>query len=117
MAALVFGVAGIPFTILFGAAWTEDHDVMLLALPLFFWACLAWLTALSSLSTLPSLLAGWGLLRYRSWARVLTMILSFCDLFSFPLGTALGTYSLWVLFHPETIRLFERGYRNRSYSY
>jgi hypothetical protein len=24
-----------------------------------------------------------------------------------PIGTAIGAYSLWVMFHPETVELFE----------
>jgi ABC-type glycerol-3-phosphate transport system permease component len=41
--------------------------------------------------------AGWGLLRYQSWARVLTLVLAFIALFHVPFGTALGVYTLWVL--------------------
>lgn len=46
---------------------------------------------------LPSLIAGYGLLKGTSWARVLTMILAVINLFNFPIGTALGVYSLAVL--------------------
>ena len=41
--------------------------------------------------------AGWGLLQRESWARMLTLVLSFFALFHVPFGTALGIYSLWVL--------------------
>ena len=42
-------------------------------------------------------LAGWGLLERRPWARVLAIVLSIFALFKFPIGTALGIYTLWVL--------------------
>lgn len=58
---------------------------------------------------LPGLLAGFGLLGYRQWARVLTIILSILNLFNFPIGTAVGIYGLWVLFNDETDRLFAEG--------
>jgi hypothetical protein len=66
---------------------------------------------------LPGLLAGWGMLSFRPWARVLNIVLCFFDLFHFPMGTALAVYSAWVLFHPETVRLFEPGSRSTPYSY
>lgn len=58
---------------------------------------------------LPSLLGGWGLLRRRSWARTLIIVLSIIDLFSFPIGTAIGGYSLWVLFQDDAREEFEYG--------
>lgn len=45
----------------------------------------------------PSIAAGVGLLRYRSWGRVLTLVLSVLRLLEFPLGTATAIYSFWVL--------------------
>jgi len=49
-------------------------------------------------------LAGWGLLRHESWARLLTIVLSFFALLHVPLGTALGIYSLWVLLPADSER-------------
>ncbi len=59
--------------------------------------------------SLPALIAGWGLLNMRRWARVLTLILSAFHLFHVPLGTALAVYSFWVLLKPETDDLFRLG--------
>ena len=56
----------------------------------------------------PSLIAGVGLLYFKPWARVLTIILSVIHLFSVPFGTALGIYGLWVLLQRETEPLFRR---------
>jgi hypothetical protein len=40
---------------------------------------------------------GIGLLQYRSWARIVALILSGLMLIGFPFGTAAGIYGLWVL--------------------
>jgi hypothetical protein len=45
---------------------------------------------------LPSLIAGWGLLNNRSWAMVLALVVGCLRLFSFPIGTAIGIYTIWV---------------------
>lgn len=41
--------------------------------------------------------AGYSLLTRRPWGRMLTIVLAVLALFKFPVGTALGIYSLWVL--------------------
>ena len=43
------------------------------------------------------MIAGGGLLARSPWARVLTIVLACISLIHFPLGTALGIYTLWVL--------------------
>jgi hypothetical protein len=58
------------------------------------------------LISLPGIIAGFGLLNYRPWARILTIILSAINLLNIPIGTALGVYGLWVLLSPVTERLF-----------
>ena len=42
-------------------------------------------------------IAGWGLLDRRPWARLLAIVLGCISLIHFPFGTALGIYTLWVL--------------------
>jgi uncharacterized membrane protein (DUF2068 family) len=54
---------------------------------------------------IPSLIAGIGLLKLRNWARVLAVVLAIVALTSFPIGTAAGVYTLWVLTHKETEQL------------
>lgn len=43
------------------------------------------------------LVLAWGLLERQPWARMLGIVLAFLALLRFPLGTALGIYTLWVL--------------------
>ncbi len=52
-------------------------------------------------------IGGAGLFSYRSWARILVMIVSAINCLNIPVGTAKGIYSLWVLMQAETIELFE----------
>jgi hypothetical protein len=55
----------------------------------------------------PALIAGIGLLQYRSWAQTLTLIVSVIHLFNIPFGTALGIYGLWVFLKDETKALIK----------
>jgi hypothetical protein len=55
---------------------------------------------------LVALLAGIGLRKWRPWARILTIILSILNLLSFPIGTAIGVYSLVVLFNADVVAAF-----------
>ena len=55
---------------------------------------------------IPGLLAGYGLLRFAPWARILTIVLAVFELIRFPFGTALGVYSLWVMLSAEGAALF-----------
>jgi hypothetical protein len=59
------------------------------------------------LLSLPRLIAGIGLLKHRSWARILTLVVSVLGLFDFPVGTGLGVYGLWVLTHRDASPLFQ----------
>lgn len=54
----------------------------------------------------PSVIAGIGLLKYQSWARILTIVVSGFHLLNFPIGTALGAYGLWVMLKPEVEAMF-----------
>lgn len=62
----------------------------------------------------PGMVAGIGLLRGASWARVLTIVVSALELLSVPFGTALGIYGLWAMVQPETERLLNGGARPRA---
>jgi hypothetical protein len=58
------------------------------------------------LMAVPGFIGGIGLLKYRRWARILVLILGCLNLFSVPLGTALGVYTIWVVMDDETVELF-----------
>ena len=52
--------------------------------------------------SVPSLIAGIGLLSFRPWAKTLMLVVSALHIFNVPLGTALGIYGFWVLLKDET---------------
>ncbi len=57
--------------------------------------------------SVPGIIAGIGLLHHREWARILTIVLSVLSLLNFPLGTAIGIYSIWALSQEETVTIFK----------
>lgn len=65
------------------------------------------LVAMLGIFSLPSLITGYGLLYFKSWARIVGIVLSAVSLINIPLGTAVGVYGLWVLLNKETERLFD----------
>jgi hypothetical protein len=51
---------------------------------------------------LPTLIAAFGLLTKKSWGVTFALIVGCIKLFSFPIGTALGVYSIWI--YSENVR-------------
>ncbi|MDT7779336.1 MAG: hypothetical protein QOC99_1848 [Acidobacteriota bacterium] len=58
---------------------------------------------------LPPILAGYAMLRRKSWARVAGIVSACLCAMSFPFGTALCVYSLWFLFGQEGERFYKGG--------
>jgi hypothetical protein len=58
------------------------------------------------LASLPGIAAGWGLIKFRPWGRILALVMSILALVLFPIGTLVGIYGLWVLLNKDTERLF-----------
>ena len=48
------------------------------------------------LFALPSIIGGMALLNKKKWGLTLVLVLGCFKLFSFPIGTALGVYTIWV---------------------
>lgn len=46
--------------------------------------------------SIPSIIGGIGLLNNKSWSLTLLLVLGCFKLFSFPIGTAIGIYTIWV---------------------
>jgi hypothetical protein len=96
---LVFGTA----TGIVGAN-ADPHDSAI-AIPIIGLAG-TMLVAFLLATSLPGLIAGIGLLKFRPWARILAIVLAVINLIHIPVGTAVGIYGLWVLFNKDTERLF-----------
>ena len=56
--------------------------------------------------SVPGIIGGIGLLKYKNWARYLVLLLAVLDLFMFPLGTAFAIYTFWALVQDETVAMF-----------
>lgn len=102
--ALIVAVFGLGMLGVAGVAAHEDPDAAI-ALSIIGVIGTVFVVLIGILS-IPSLAAGFGLLNYRPWARVVTIILSALQLTNIPLGTALGIYGLWVLLNQQTQPLF-----------
>lgn len=55
------------------------------------------------------IVAGYGMLNYKNWARILAIVLAILNLILFPIGTVIGIYTIWVGFKDETKALFATG--------
>jgi hypothetical protein len=98
----LFGAAGIP-----SGAWNENSGALLVA-P--FMAIIGFaIVLLVCVLSLPAFIGGLGLVKLKSWSRILMIVISIFHLFSIPIGTALGVYGLWVLFQPEAKHILEGG--------
>lgn len=104
-ALLILMAVGGAATAIGAAAPSEDAAIALPILGVTGMALVVFLMALA----LPGLLAGWGLLSFRPWARILTIVLSAIQLLNIPIGTVIGIYGLWVLLSKDTDRLFADG--------
>lgn len=56
--------------------------------------------------SVPGIIVGVGLIRFRPWARIAGIVLSALDLLHIPFGTIIGVYGLWALMQPQTEALF-----------
>ena len=98
---VVFGLGALGLA---SVAVHEDPEAAL-AIPII-GAIGTFLVVVIVILSITSIAAGFGLMKYRPWARILTIVLSALNLPSVPFGTALGIYGLWVLLNKETEPLF-----------
>jgi hypothetical protein len=63
----------------------------------------AWVSVLVAI---PAVISGWGLRGYHDWARMMGMVVAVMLVVSFPVGSLIGLYAIWVLLSPETEYLF-----------
>lgn len=56
---------------------------------------------------LPGLLTGYGLLKRKKWGYILGIVMGFLNLVNMPVGTAIGIYTLFVLFQDSASGYFE----------
>jgi putative Mn2+ efflux pump MntP len=97
---LVSAFLGTLFEFIIDKAKEEDAELVLQAVRTLVTGVIWVVTIFVSI---PSIIAGIGLLNKQRWALTLALILGCLKLISFPIGTAIGVYSIWV--YTETTRL------------
>lgn len=106
---LLLGFAGLAFAKAFlmggSGPWTHMHTGFPPAwVPMalhFGWAAVVLRTALAAI-------AGWGLLEYSDWGRIIAIVAAVLSLLKFPLGTALGIWTLVMLLGYRNSTLYEQ---------
>jgi len=105
-----FSILGLIFVIFVAFILTslgvviDDPEAMYII-----WAVLPAIGIVFGVLSILGIIGGIGLFTKSNWARILVLILSAIDLLNFPVGTALGIYTIWVLVQAETVALFEKG--------
>lgn len=99
---LTIGLLGLFYVFIFGAVIASaprQHDgpppEMFFGIIIFVMVILAVMTALFSI---PKVVAGYGLRKEKSWAKIWAIIASIMACMAFPLGTAVGVYGLVFIF-------------------
>jgi hypothetical protein len=65
-----------------------------------------WAGGIIAFFSIPEIIAGVGLIKRKEWGRILALVVSFFNLIWFPLGTALGVYSIIILLNDESVKIF-----------
>jgi hypothetical protein len=100
-----FYVIGRSFLPWFGRTFPSFAFPWFRTLPAF---GLWWVVMFLGFFGLVHLFLAWSLYEYKPWARILGLVLGFLALLRFPLGTALGIYTIWVLLPESSGQEYER---------
>jgi len=57
--------------------------------------------------SVPEILAGCALLKFKEWGRILALVVAFLNVIWFPIGTALSVYTFVILMNQEAMALFK----------
>ncbi|MEA3337204.1 MAG: hypothetical protein U9R25_14960 [Chloroflexota bacterium] len=97
---VLFGIAALMFMAGIGAASGDPEAFRILSVV----GLVA--GALMIVLGMPGIVAGYGLLRRKAWARILAMIVGFLSLANFPVGSAIGLYTFFVLMQESATDYF-----------
>ena len=93
MNALLVLIAAFVFVILMVVAAAAGDPDAAVILPIVAISVSGFLVVMSAVG----IFTGWGLLKRKSWARIVAIITGFLGLLNFPFGTIMGVYTIWVL--------------------
>ena len=94
---MMVGMTGIQ-SFMFYNIYSRSQEMGGLPPPPFLAAMFLVIGAFSVAMTIPSFVAGYALLRRRSWAKVAGIAGGVVAATSFPIGTAVAVYTFWFLF-------------------
>lgn len=106
---IVFGVlglmaAGIVFIAVAGGGLLSGDEEAILITSIVATS----VSSIIAIFSIPEIIVGWGILKMKSWGRLLGIIIAILDLLALPIGTAFGIYALWVLMNEETEQIFKQ---------
>ena len=107
---IVYGAIGIftgffLFMILFGVSFLPDMGY---TAPAILRAVGIGLGLFLTLLSIPEIFAGYGVLKGKEWGRILALVMSFLNVLSLPLGTALSIYTFVILIKEDSVRYFQK---------
>lgn len=98
-------VVGVIFMFAGGIIATEARGRDAAPLIVFF-AFFLIILLVSGLFVIPTLVAGWKMLKLKTSSKVWAIVAAVLAIMSFPFGTALGVYALWFIFGDEGRRFY-----------
>jgi hypothetical protein len=66
---------------------------------------------------LPSFIAGYAILKRKSWAKMASIIAAVLETMSFPLGTAVAIYSFWFMFSDAGRAMYDKNFNSPQRPY
>src|SRR6185295_18705724 len=75
---------------------------------IFLFLMMAFMSVFYGMLIVPSMIAGYGLLKRRRWAKTASIIAGVLSGMSFPLGTAVCIYTFWFLFSEPGKILYDK---------
>jgi hypothetical protein len=100
----VYGVMGMMFARIFDQAQRMGNEFPSELISVI----LVFAGIINFLLTIPSFVAGYGLLKRRPWAKIAGIIAGVLAAMSFPIGTAVAVYTFWFLFSDVGKSIYDR---------
>lgn len=97
---LLSAFLSVIFSFALNEADPDDQKVLEVVLPIIQYIPIF----IIAIFAIPTLIAGIGLLMRKSWAMLFALVVGCLKLFSFPFGTALGIYSIWIYTEEQKVK-------------
>jgi len=104
MMIVMMGFMAVMFTTIYRQAESMGGEPP----PAFVGAIFVFSGLFNALLSIPSIVAGYALLKRRPWAKIAGIIGGVLAAMSFPLGTAVAVYTFWFLFSEAGRQLYDK---------